>query len=586
MIAKISDYILSPLAMGTHANYLAVKEGKSALCRYNSLWGMEGPFTASLFDSDAVSAACAEEGIDESSYSRFERIAIIAAARALRLCPEINPAERSVIFIISTTKGGWAGEGDPLPAESAGRIAGRFGNPNSPIVVCNACISGLCAQTEAAAALESGRWKHAVVIGADILTPFILSGFCSLNATSQQPCRPFDEERCGLNLGEAAACIIYGNRSPEECRGADWHIVSGALSNDAFHITNPSKNAEGAYIALRETLKEADMQDIAFVNVHGTATLFNDEMEAVAIDRAKIAELPVNGLKGFFGHTLGAAGIIETLISMEALEERTVLATKGFGSLGVSKKTNISCLNREAHGNAFIKMMSGFGGGNAAMLFSMKKEEKREERAHRTVAGLDITHKITITPQSVIADGVVLQTETQGEQMLKELYRKYVKDYPRFYKMDPLCKLGFIASELLLDAESKAEGISRFSGKSRRGVLLAGGKGSICADMAYLQTIRHPDSYYPSPSAFIYTLPNIVTGEIAIRNGYHGATSYIMMENGEKELEQLMLRTLLYYRCESLVGGVIDMEGSENFKAELYIAKQRTEPEANEVTKK
>ena len=259
------------------------------LHRYDSLWGMRGPFTASLLDNDAVSAACAEEGIDESSYSRFERIAIIAAARALRLCPEINPAEESVLFIISTTKGGWAGEGDPLPAESAGRIAGRFGNPNSPIVVCNACISGLCAQTEAAAALESGRWEHAVVIGADILTPFILSGFCSLNATSQQPCRPFDEERCGLNLGEAAACIIYGNRSPEECRGAGWHIVSGALSNDAFHITNPSKNAEGAYIALRETLKEADMQDIAFINVHGTATLFNDEMEAVAIDRAPLS---------------------------------------------------------------------------------------------------------------------------------------------------------------------------------------------------------------------------------------------------------------------------------------------------------
>ena len=151
MIAKISDYILSPLAMGTHANYMAVKEGKSMLRRYDSLWGMKGPFTVSLFESDAIAAACAEEGIGQDAYSRFERISIIAAARALRLCPEINPADESVIFIISTTKGGWAGEGDPLPAESAGKIAGRFGNPNRPLVICNACISGLCAQTEAAA---------------------------------------------------------------------------------------------------------------------------------------------------------------------------------------------------------------------------------------------------------------------------------------------------------------------------------------------------------------------------------------------------------------------------------------------------
>lgn len=586
MIAKISDYILSPLAMGTHANYMAVKEGKSMLRRYDSLWGMKGPFTVSLFESDAIAAACAEEGIGQDAYSKFECISIIAAARALRLCPEINPADESVIFIISTTKGGWAGEGDPLPAESAGKIAGRFGNPNRPLVICNACISGLCAQTEAAAALESGRWKHAVVIGADTLTPFILSGFCSLNATSQQPCRPFDEERCGLNLGEAAACIIYGERSPEECRGAGWHIVSGALSNDAFHVTNPSKNADGAYIALRSTLKGADMQDIAFINVHGTATLFNDEMEAVAIDRAEIAELPVNGLKGFFGHTLGAAGIIETLISMEAVEDKTVLATKGFDSLGVSKKTNISGLNRKAHGNAFIKMMSGFGGCNAAMLFSMKKEEERVEKTDRTSARLDITHKITVTPQEVIIDGLSLQTEMKGGQILKEMYRKYVKDYPRFYKMDPLCKLGFIASELLLDAESKAEGTTRFSGNRNRGVLLVGSKGSICADMAYLQTIRHPENYYPSPSAFIYTLPNIVTGEIAIRNGYHGATSYIMMQDGESELEQLMLQALLYYKMDSLVGGVIEMEGPEKFKAVLHIARRRAEQSTNEVIKK
>ena len=107
------------------------------------------------------------------------------------------------------------------------------------------------------------------------------------------------------------------------------------------------------------------------VNLHGTATMFNDEMEAVALERAGLSNIPVNSLKGYFGHTLGAAGLLETLVTMSALEDGIVLGTRGFSELGVSRKINISAENRKAVGKRFIKLISGFGGCNAAMMYEM-----------------------------------------------------------------------------------------------------------------------------------------------------------------------------------------------------------------------
>ena len=128
---------------------------------------------------------------------------------------------------------------------------------------------------------------------------------------------------------------IYGYVDDEPATDC-WRIVCSANRNDAFHVSSPSRTAEGAYRALKHVLDRQVLSDLAFVNVHGTATLFNDEMEAVALSRAGLDGLPANGLKGYFGHTMGASGVLETLISMKALEDGLVLGTKGFGELGVS----------------------------------------------------------------------------------------------------------------------------------------------------------------------------------------------------------------------------------------------------------
>ncbi len=580
MTIRLSDYIVSPLALGTRANYERVKAGESRLCTHVGKWGLPEPFVASMMDDVVLAEACAEEGIGEG-YTRFERMAILAAARALH-GTGIPADGGEVLFILSTTKGNVgildgseAREYPPLRTlltEAAGQIAKWFGNQNEPLVVCNACVSGLSAQAEAARALETGRYKYAVVIGADVLSPFAVSGFQSLKAFSDSLCRPFDEERTGLNLGEAAACIIYGTDSDEGRGGEEhWHIVSCANRNDAFHLTNPSKTAEGAFRSLQSVLSEQDTSGLAFVNVHGTATLFNDEMETVALKRAGLDTLPAYALKGYFGHTMGAAGVLETLICMEAADDGIVLGTKGFEHLGVSSTINLSGAHRPAEGKAFLKIMAGFGGCNAAVIFRKGKPVAARKHPIPTF-DTKVTHTVCLTERDAVVDGERIKTEGTGMDMLKGLYRTRVGDYPKFHKMDSLCKLGFIAAELLLEAEAKAKDVARFTPREDRAMVFVGRSASACADREFSQTIT-PEDYYPSPSAFIYTLPNVLAGEIAIRNHYHGETIYLAQDS-PAGVRQLMEQAFSDPATHSVIGGWVEIDNTDKFEATLHIIKR------------
>ena len=211
--------------------------------------------------------------------------------------------------------------------------------------------------------LLGGGYDHVVVVGAEVQSRFIVTGFQSLKALSEAPCKPFDAARDGLNLGEAAAAVVLG--FGEE----GWELVDGAVRNDANHISGPSRTGEGSYKALRYVLKHTSPEELAFVNVHGTSTLYNDEMEAIAIDRAGLLDVPVNALKGTFGHTMGAAGILESILSMHAVDAGLVLPTRGFSELGVSRPVRVSAVAGRTGKQAFVKLLSGFGGVNGALLF-------------------------------------------------------------------------------------------------------------------------------------------------------------------------------------------------------------------------
>ncbi|MDO4462639.1 MAG: beta-ketoacyl synthase N-terminal-like domain-containing protein [Bacteroidia bacterium] len=625
MISVLSHNIISPLGESSMQNYSAVKAGHSALSRYDSKWNLPEPFFASLFSDDQNNTLSLE------GKTRFESLAIASIAKALTDC-SIDVHSSRTILILSTTKGNVELLSNPeyfnspereLPGTAARVIADYFGFSSEPIVVCNACISGVSALILAKRLLESNQYDNAVVCGADVQGAFIVSGFQSFKALSPDNCRPFDASRVGLNLGEAAATIVLSRaeHSPE----GSWHLVAGGVRNDANHISGPSRTGEGSYRALLSL--NAPEDSLAFINAHGTATLYNDEMESIAIDRANYHNISVNALKGYYGHTMGAAGILETILSMCAVDDNNILATRGYSSKGVSGNINISNANTPTDRTSFIKLLSGFGGCNAALWVSKDNTTSLRTDGARSVSPTITASKncdqsprrdgacsvsttiittkncdqpasrdlpspvsptnaqiknydeqgcslgaarvqITISPNGASLNGTPLQTTSQGKALLTELYKSYVGDYPKFYKMDLMTRLGFIASELLL----QAEGAERFSPREDRAVILFNRTSSLIADKSHQESINDPQSFFPSPAIFVYTLPNIITGEIAIRNKYYGETSfYILKEYNEAIINQVIQASFLDDMTSSIITGWVDCESEESFHAHLYI---------------
>lgn len=379
-VVKIADNIVSPLGNTSLANYLAVKAGESALRFYDSNHGVSEPFVASLIDRNKLENEFAL--FKNAKYTFFEKLLILSVTKSLEQV-DVDTSSNKVLFILSTTKGNvdlLDASNNQFPIDrarlgkAAKQVAGYFKNLNQPLVVSNACSSGVCAQIAAMRSLQSKKYDYVIVMGADCQSPFIISGFQSLKALSTELCKPFDKDRVGLNLGEAAATIIYERKSESTVLPEDWVAYKGVIRNDANHISGPSRTAEGGYRVLKAILENTNFEDLAFINVHGTATSYNDETESIAIERMGLLSVPVNGLKGYYGHTMGAAGIVESIISMYSIDDNTIIATRGYENLGVSHSLLLSNCNQTTTKKAFVKMLSGFGGCNAALLFKKGDE--------------------------------------------------------------------------------------------------------------------------------------------------------------------------------------------------------------------
>ena len=183
-----------------------------------------------------------------------------------------------------------------------------------------------------------------------------------------------------------------------------------------------------------------------------------------------------------------------------------------------------------------------------------------------------LKHKVIIRPNEVILNGKTLDHNAQSGALLTELYRNYVGDYPKFFKMDTLSKLGFVASELLL----QAEGEPRFEPREDRAVVFFNRSSSLQADTAYQATIQETENFFPSPAAFVYTLPNIVTGEIAIRNKYYGETSFIVLEQYDKQIMARELRNAFQDpMTQSILGGWLDCTDETHFEARLFLIEKQ-----------
>jgi 3-oxoacyl-[acyl-carrier-protein] synthase-1 len=327
-------------------------------------------FYAAVINDSALDFAFAKVA-SVNQYSRLERMMILALEPIIKRAQvELNGR---TALILSTTKGNINALEDTNDVESiylnvlAAKIADFFEFKSKPIVVSNACISGILAVTVAKRLIQANLYDNIFVVAGDEVSKFVISGFNSFQAMSNLPCKPYSINRTGVTLGEAAAAVLVSSNK----ENAKIKIIGDGSINDANHISGPSRTGEGLYRSIQSALAEAKINSdqIDYISAHGTATPFNDEMEAIAFNRLGLENVPVNSFKGYYGHTLGASGLLETVIGIQSVEENKLYASLGFDEIGVSQPIRVIEKNEDAAIRYFLKTASGFGGCNTAVLF-------------------------------------------------------------------------------------------------------------------------------------------------------------------------------------------------------------------------
>ncbi len=361
----ISDNVISALGFGSEENFDALKNNISGVKQMNipTLGNLSMP----LAGIDAHKFIELEKSIKNPElYTRFEKLMILSVKQALGKCL-VNPSQKDTIIIISTTKGNIDIIHDESKHEklalwySANQLGKYFNAANTPLIISNACISGVLALVYASRLLSQGVYKNAIVVGADVLSDFVISGFNSFKSLSPGICMPFDSKRDGLNIGEGAATIVLSSETESE-----FFISAGASANDANHISGPSRTGEGLYQAITHSLQKGEGVD--YISAHGTATAYNDDMESIAINRCGLQDVPVNSYKAYVGHTLGAAGVLETIFSLWSMKKDLLIKSLGCENLGVVEPLNVIFKNKSHKIQKTLKLASGFGGCNAAMI--------------------------------------------------------------------------------------------------------------------------------------------------------------------------------------------------------------------------
>lgn len=367
---------ITPLGFDVQSNIEAILRGDSGIQLHEDVTLMPNPFYASIIDDEKINSAFAKIST-ETKYTRLEKMMILALEPIIKNSGvELNS---KTAFILSTTKGNvTALKNDSEESFNsahldvlAQNVANFFQFKIQPIVVSNACVSGILAVSVAKRMIQSELYDNVFVIAGDEVSEFVLSGFNSFQAMSDSPCKPYSKNRTGVSLGEATAAVLIS----AEAKNAKIKVIGDSSINDANHISGPSRTGEGLFRSIQNALKEAQIEvdKIDYISAHGTATPFNDEMEAIALNRLGLQNVPINSLKGFYGHTLGASGLLETVIGIESVNQNILFESKGFDEIGVSEAISIIEKNKEANIDYFLKTASGFGGCNTAVVFEKMK---------------------------------------------------------------------------------------------------------------------------------------------------------------------------------------------------------------------
>lgn len=570
--------------------------------------------------------APAGAGQPPAEYTCMERL-VLATLGGVVARSGVTPADKRVLIVLATTKGEIGSLGsapERCDLNRTAEVVGRhFGAAHRPLLVSNACISGVSAIVIAARLIRSGRYDHVFVAGFDLLCDFIVSGFNAFKSVSPTLCRPYDASRDGLTLGEACGAVLLTR--DQRLSGTGVSVVGGGISNDANHISAPSRTGDGLWYAIRAALAEAGTGagEVGLVNTHGTATVYNDEMESKALHLAGLCGVPCNSLKPYFGHTLGASGVIESIVTVRELCEGTCFGVKGYAECGVPYPPDVSAAHREIRTDTALKTASGFGGCNAAVVFrraagpnAAPGNETAEGQgcgpntgvqggndcleAACTRSGTAMSANDRGHGKNAVGHGNPDTGEKAGghaetgtgrhgsgirchdtahvviaqhpslpfDAFIRERYRALADPNMKFSKMDDLCKLAYVASCELLSGhrpDCPAE---------RIGVVMANRSASLDSDRRHQAIIDAGDGCGASPAVFVYTLPNIMLGQVAIKHGLKGeSTFFAFPDKSSNFIREYAASLIAEGRMDAVLWGWCEFDGG-SYDCELTLTEK------------
>lgn len=581
------DALVTALGHGVDENFSAMAQGQIGLHPIESPCRLAA---AGKIDVELLQTSVLEH------YTPLESL-MIRCVQEAAAGSQIDPAADDCLLVFATTKGNVdLLEQDMTPPKEAflyclaERVAGYFNAARQPVVISNACISGVSALIVARRMIREEVCRHAIVVGGDLISTFVAEGFLSFKSVSPGPCRPYDAtEEHGLSLGEAVGAVVL---TTDACRAKLPAVLlkGGAITNDANHISGPSRTGDGLHYAMEEALAEAEAprEKISFVNAHGTGTAYNDAMESKALALSSLSECPMNSLKGYIGHTLGASGVVESILSAEELRRGLLFGTAGFRQLGTPCPLNVTAASRPIKMQYCLKTASGFGGCNAAIVLGLDSVDNAPDATGECLSDKDALASSLPLDKTAVAP-ITGNTEVDGQEeaslsadhlsscpvgritatyelphtgepfpeLIRRLYKELEAPNMKFYKMDDLSKAAYIAVEYLL----RGWPIAGKYASTDVAVVFENRSSSLDTDLAHQRIVNehHPEG--ASPAVFVYTLPNVAVGEICIRNHIQGENTFFVEGSGataewyaHRLVERGTARAVIYGVCDFLKG--------------------------------
>ena len=425
-IVITGEGIISAIGNDKAAVLQSLLDGRSGIVEMKHLHSShhELPVGEVQLSNDEMKAMLALPIEEQTSRTSLMGMLAVRQALAEAQLPETAPKNRRVVLISGTTVGGmditeqyydsFATSDEHLDClkkhdcgSSTEEIAAMFGISECT-TISTACSSAANALILGANLLKTGQADLVIAGGSEALTRFHLNGFNSLMILDHEPCRPFDAQRAGLNLGEGAAFVVMETEASARERGAEIHAWLTGYGNacDAFHQTASSDNGEGAYRAMTEALEMAQLkpEDIDYVNAHGTGTPNNDLSESAALKRVFAEKMPlISSTKAFTGHTTSASGSIETVICLLAMQHHFVPANLRWEHQipdGITPTTGVKDVTlKHVVCNAF-----GFGGNDSSLILSAVPVAGEESAAAISDDDIRVAAKVEITSEEALGE--------------------------------------------------------------------------------------------------------------------------------------------------------------------------------------